>query len=291
MTMKFWQSLAFCELDQAVELAKFAEELGFYGVSFGDHLITTKTQVDEYFYTKSGQVMWHPETHWPDPWVISAALARETKRLRFLTTVYVLPLRDTFNAAKAVSTAAYLSDERLILGVGIGWQKTEFELTGKDFHTRGKRVDEQLEVMRRLMSGEMVEYHGRFHDFPPLQMSPGTRRQVPIFVGGTSDAALHRAARYDGWLGLRHTEEELPEMLAKLRQARDEAGTLDRPFDVWTGISNPKPGTFERAEDLGVTMTNGPHFLVDGKAQPSDIGFKKRRMEEFARRHFRAGSA
>lgn len=289
--MKFWQSLAFCELDQAVELAKFAEELGFYGVSFGDHLITTKTQVDEYFYTKSGQVLWHPETHWPDPWVICAALARETKKLRFLTTVYVLPLRDTFNAAKAVSTAAYLSGERIVLGVGIGWQKTEFELTGQDFHTRGKRVDEQLEVMRRLMSGEMVEYHGRFHDFPLLQMSPGTRRQVPIFVGGTSDAALRRAARYDGWLGLRHTEEELPEVLAKLRRAREEAGALDRPFGVWTAISNPKPGAFERAEALGVTMTNGPHFLVDGKAQPSDIGFKKRRMEEFARRHIHAGYA
>lgn len=287
--MKFWQSLTFCELDQAVELAKFAEDLGFYGVSFGDHLITMKTQVDEYFYTKSGQVMWHPQTHWPDPWVIAAALARETTKLHFLTTVYVLPLRDAFNAAKAVSTAAYLSDERIILGVGIGWQKTEFELTGQDFHTRGKRVDEQLEVMRKLMSGEMVEYHGRFHDFPPLQMSPGTRRQVPIFVGGASDAALHRAARYDGWLGLRYTEEELSAMLTKLRRAREQAGSTERPFDVWSGISNPGPGTFERLEALGVTMTNGAHFLVDGKIQPTDIDFKKRRMEQFARLHIHAG--
>ncbi len=289
--MKFWQSLAFCELDQAVELAKFAEELGFHGVSFGDHLITTKAQVDDYFFTKSGQVMWHPETHWPDPWVVCAALARETTQLRFLTTVYVLPLRDTFNAAKAVATAAYLSDDRIILGVGIGWQKTEFVLTGQDFHTRGKRADEQLEVMRGLMRGEMFEYHGRCHDFPPLQMSPGTRRQVPIFVGGASDAALRRAARYDGWLGLRHTEEELPGVLAKLGRAREQAGTHDHPFDVWTAISNPGPGAFERAETLGVTMTNGANFLVDGKAQPSEIGFKKRRMEEFARRHIHAGCA
>ena len=289
--MKFWQSLAFCELEQAVDLAKFAEELGFYGVSFGDHLVTTQSQVDEYFFTKSGQVMWHPETHWPDPWVISAALARETSRLRFLTTVYVLPMRDTFVAAKAVSTAAYLSDDRVILGVGIGWQKTEFELTGQDFHTRGKRVDEQLEVLRGLMSGEMVEYHGRFHDFPPLRMSPGTRRQVPVFVGGTSDAALCRAARHDGWLGLRHAEEELAGLMARLRRVRGEAGSLDRPFEVWTAISNPGPGAFERAEALGVTMTNGPHFLVDGKVQPSDIGFKKRRMEEFARRHIHASCA
>lgn len=289
--MKFWQSLAFCELDQAVELARFAEELGFYGVSFGDHLITTKTQVDEYFYTKSGQVMWHPETHWPDPWVLSAVLARETRRLRFLTTVYVLPMRETLNAAKAISTAAYLSDDRIVMGVGIGWQKAEFELTGQDFHTRGRRVDEQLVVIRKLMSGEMVEYHGQFHDFPPLRMSPGTRQPVPIFIGGTSDAALRRAACYEGWLGLRHTEEELPGILAKLRRARDEAGTLGRPFEVWATIDNLQPGAFERIEVMGVTMTNGTHFMIDGKVQPSDIGFKKRRMEEFARRHIHASLA
>lgn len=283
--MKFWQSLAFCELDQAVELALFAEELGFYGVSFGDHLVTTRTQVDQYFYTKSGQVLWHPETHWPDPWVISAALARETESLRFLTTVFVLPMRDSFNAAKAISTAAYLSDNRIVVGIGIGWQKAEFELTGHDFHTRGRRVDEQLEVVRRLMSGEMVEYHGRFHDFPPLQMSPGTTRPVPMLIGGDSDAALRRAARYDGWLGLRYSEDELQAVLARLRRVREEAGTLDRPFDIWAAIADLQSDTLERAEAMGVTMTNGTHFLIDGKAQPSDVSFKKRRMEEFARRH------
>ncbi len=78
----------------------------------------------------------------------------------------------------------------------------------------------------------------------------------------------------------------------RVEPARDETrAALGRPFDVWTAISNPQPGAFERAEALGVTMTNGPHFLVDGKVQPSDIGFKKRRMEEFARRHIHAGHA
>lgn len=287
--MKFWQSLAFCELEQAVELARFAEELGFHGVSFGDHLITTRTQTDQYFFTTSGQILWHPDTHWPDPWVISAALARETRRLQFLTTVYVLPMRETFSAAKAISTAACLSGNRIVLGVGVGWQKTEFELTGHDFHTRGRRVDEQLEVIRRLMSGEMVEFHGEFHDFPPVQMSPGTTRPVPILIGGDSDAALRRAARHDGWMGLRHAEEELPPLLAKVRAAREAAGTLDRPFDIWATLRDPQPGAFERIEAMGITMTNGAHFLVDGRVQPSSVAFKKRRMEEFARRHIQRG--
>lgn len=286
--MKFWQSLAFCEIDQTVELAKFAEELGFHGVSFGDHLVTTKTQVDEYSYTGSGRIFWQPETHWPDPWVICAALAHATRKLHFLTTIYVLPMRDSFSAAKAISTAARLSDDRIVLGVGVGWQKTEFELTGQDFHTRGKRLDEQLEVIRRLMSGEMVEFHGSFHDFAPLQMSPGTARPVPVLIGGDSDVALRRAARCDGWLGLRYTEEQLPGVLNRLRRAREEAGTLDRPFEVWSAVVDPQPRTFERIEAMGVTQTNGTNFLIDGRTQPSDLGFKKRRMEGFARRYIHA---
>ena len=73
--MKFWQSLAFVEMEQMPELARFCEELGFYGVSYGDHLITTKDQVDEYLYRDNGNVFWNPETHWPDPWVTVGALA------------------------------------------------------------------------------------------------------------------------------------------------------------------------------------------------------------------------
>lgn len=281
--MKFWQSLAFCELDQVVELAQFSETLGFYGVSFGDHLVTTKDQVDQYLYTQNGQVFWHPETHWPDPWVVATAIARETTRIKFLTTVYVLPMRDAFTAAKAISTAAVLSNNRMILGAGIGWQKTEFQLTGQDFHTRGKRADEQLDVMRRLMSGEMVDFHGTYHDFAPLQMSPGTPQPVPFFIGGDSDAAFQRAARHDGWLGIRYSEDQLPGVLARLRAARETAGTLNKPFDIWSAIINPTDGTFDRAEALGVTMTNGANFMVDGKITPSTVDFKKRRIEAFAK--------
>ena len=98
--MKFWQSLAFVEMDQMVELATFCEELGFYGVSYGDHLITTKDQIDEYLYQDSGNILWNPETHWPDPWVITAALAQATTRLHFLSTIYILPLREPLSAAK-----------------------------------------------------------------------------------------------------------------------------------------------------------------------------------------------
>lgn len=133
--------------------------------------------------------------------MIAAAIAQQTKNLQFLTTIYVLPMRDSFNAAKAISTAAYLSNNRIIMGVGIGWQKTEFELTGHDFHTRGKRTDEQLDVMRKLMSGEMVEHHGEFHDFAPLQMSPGVTQPVPVLLAAI--VMLHLSALHSttaGWV-------------------------------------------------------------------------------------------
>lgn len=282
--MKFWQSLAFVELDQIIECARFAEELGFYGVSFGDHLVTTQQQVDEYLYSKDGTVFWEPQTHWPDPWVISAAIARETRQLKFLTTVYVLPMRDPFSVAKALSTAAVISGDRMILGVGVGWQKTEFELTGQDYHTRGKRCDEQLAVIAKLTSGAMVEHHGEFYDFKPLMMSPGTNKPIPVFVGGDSPAAFARAARHDGWLGLRYTEEQIPPLLEKIHCARRESGTLQKPFDIWLAPLMPTADTYKRLEEQGVTMVNGANFFTDGKPLPSTLDFKKKRMEEFAAR-------
>jgi probable F420-dependent oxidoreductase len=280
--MKFWQSLAFVELDQMIDCATFAEDLGFYGVTFGDHLVTTGEQVDAYLYTKDGAVLWEPRTHWPDPWVIIAALARETKNTKFLTTVYVLPLHNPFSVAKALSTAAVISNDRVVLGIGVGWQKTEFALTGQDFHTRGRRCDEQIAVIKQLLTGEMVEFHGEFFDFNPLMMSPGTSRPIPILVGGESAAAFRRAAQNDGWLGMRYTEEQIPPMLKRLDAARREHGTLNKPFDVWLAPMMSGPDTYQRLEEMGVTMVSGAHFFVDGKVVPTTLDFKKRRMEAFA---------
>jgi probable F420-dependent oxidoreductase len=281
--MKFWQSLAFVEMDQMVELARFCEEVGFHGVSYGDHLVTTKDQVDEYLYRDSGNIFWNPDTHWPDPWVLTAALAQATTTLHFLSTIYILPLRDPLNAAKSLSTAAYLSGDRVTLGVGVGWQKAEFEMVGQDFHTRGKRADEMLEILPRLMAGEMTEYHGEHYDLPPVQMSPGTRKPVPIMVGGYAPAALRRACRFDGWMATSHEEEEIYPLLDNLNAIREEQGFSDRPFDIWTGVQNPGDGTHERLAKAGVTMVNGTNFLdSDGRTTLSSIDDKKRRIEAFA---------
>lgn len=283
--MKFWQSLAFVEMDQMVELAQFCEELGFHGVSYGDHLVTTRDQVDAYLYKDSGNIFWNPETHWPDVWVMTAALAQATTKLHFLSTIYILPLRDPLNAAKALSTAAFLSGNRVTLGVGVGWQKAEFEMVGQDFHTRGKRVDEMLQIIPQLLSGEMTEFHGECYDIAPVQMSPGTTEPLPIMVGGYAPAALRRACRFDGWMATSHPEQEIYPLIDNLHKVREATGTTDKPFDIWTGVQNPDDGTHERLAEAGVTMVNGTNFLAeDGRTALSSIDDKKRRLEQFAKR-------
>lgn len=285
--MKFWQSLAFVEMEQIFDVARLAEQLGFYGVSYGEHLVTTKDQVDRYLYADDGQVVWRPDTPWPDPLVLTAALAQVTTRLRFLTTVYLLPLRDPFSAAKAISTAAVLSGHRLALGVGTGWQKAEFDLVGREFRRRGRRLDEQLDVIAKLMTGAMVEHHGAHYEFPPLQMAPGTATPVPIYVAGESAAALERAARHDGWMGRLYEERAIPPLVEAVRRARREAGSDARPFEIWVAVRDPAPDTFARLAALGVTMVNGASFMVGGKAARSSLDDKRRILEEFAGRFLR----
>ncbi|MBT4519331.1 MAG: TIGR03619 family F420-dependent LLM class oxidoreductase [Halieaceae bacterium] len=283
--MKFWQSLAFVEMEQMPELAQFCEQLGFYGVSYGDHLVTTKEQVDEYLYRDSGNIFWNPDTHWPDTWVVTSALAQVTSTLKFIPTVYIVPLRDPFSTAKAISTAAYLSNNRVMLGVGVGWQKAEFDMVGMNFHTRGKRTDEQLEIITRLMSGEMIEYHGKYYDFPPVKMSPGLQQSVPVLIGGYSAAAMRRAAKHDGWMATIHEESAIYPLIDQLNEYRQEQGTENKPFDIWSGVINPQTDTYSRLAEAGITMVNGCNFLDDdGKTTLSSIDEKKRRLEDFARR-------
>ena len=284
--MKFWQSLAFVELDQMVELAQFCEEVGFYGVSYGDHLVTTQDQVDQYQYGEGGNIFWNPETHWPDTWVMAAALAQATTKLHFLSTIYILPMRDPISVAKALSTVAYLSNNRVTMGAGVGWQKAEFDMVDQTFTNRGKRVDEMLEVIPKLMSGEMTEFHGDYYDIPAVKMSPGTTKPVPIMIGGLSPAAMRRAARFNGWMATTHEEQDIYPMIDSLKSIRNELGLAGKPFDIWTGVQNPQPGSHQRLAEAGVTMVNGTNFLnTDGKTALSSIDDKKRRIEDFANRY------
>jgi len=286
--MKFYQMLTWMEPEQILDVARFAEELGFEGVMLGDHGVYPLEVKAPYPYSADGRPPMAPDSWYPDCWATIGAIAAVTRRIRFAVAVYVLPLRNVFEVARATGTLAILSGNRFILGAGIGWMKDEFDIYGVDFHTRGRRFDEQLDALRQLWGGGMVEYHGTLIDFPPLQISPAPERTVPIFTGGTSPVALKRAAeKADGWIGAGNKPEEVPAILDEFRRLRRAAGRDHLPFETVIGLSSPPDlGTFQRLGDAGMTSgVSYPFMYTVGKT--STLDQKKHAMEDFARRFIR----
>ncbi len=268
--MKFAQALIGSNPLDWPRIARAAEDAGFDSVAVSDHVVYPSYLSSKYPYTPDGTPLFSPDEDWPDPWVAVGAMSSVTTRLRFLTNVYVLPLRNPFVVAKAVGTAAYLSQGRVGLGIGAGWMAEEFELLEQPFARRGKRMDEMVEVVRALWRGGMVEHHGEFYDFDPVEMRPVPPAPVPIYVGGHSDIAFRRAASIgDGWLGVYYSIEELIEHCETLERAREDAGTADRPFEVIASpLAAPNSETCERLEAAGVTTILTSAWMAQGVAGP-----------------------
>lgn len=286
--MKFWQAVAFLETDQMLDVARAADGAGYHGITVSDHIAYPKELSSPYPYSEDGRPIWAPETPWPDPWCLISAMAGVTSSLSFTTNIYVAPARDVFTVAKAVSTASVISGGRVSMGLAAGWCREEFELTGQAFARRGARLDEMMEILRRLWSGEWVEHHGEFYDFDPLQISPVPEAPVPLYVGGVSEGAMRRAARLgDGWIGNAYTEEDAEAELGRLRGHLREAGRADDDsFEVMLAlIAPPSPDVYKRFEDLGVTgIVCAPWMMadVDDKRYGSDLDAKIAAIEGFS---------
>jgi probable F420-dependent oxidoreductase len=281
--VKFWQSVSFTEPEQLVAIARLCEEAGFEGILVSDHLFYPEKLVSKYPYSPDGRPGFAPDTPWPEPWSAVAAMAAVTARLRFATMVYILPLRHPLEVAKATSTLGVLSGARFALGVGAGWMREEFDALGVDWKTRGARMDESIDVLRKLWRGGMVEHHGRFFDFARLQISPPPPAPPPIWVGGASDAALRRAARLgDGWMGSGDDPAQVPAILGRLRALRREAGREREPFELLVPLSAPADAdTLRRLEEQGMTSTvSYPFFYTLGPT--SSLDAKRRYLETYA---------
>jgi probable F420-dependent oxidoreductase len=286
--MKFWQMLTWMEPEQILDVARFAEDVGFEGVMLGDHGVFPRDVKASYPYAGDGKPPMAPDSWYPDCWATIGAISAVTKRIRFSVAVYVLPLRNVFEVARATGTLAILSNNRFILGAGIGWMKDEFDIYGVDFHTRGKRFDDMLDVLHKLWAGGMVEHHGPLIGFPPLQISPAPDRAVPIFTGGATPIALRRAAyKADGWIGAGNTPDEVPLILGELKRLRHEAGHEHRSFETVIGLSTPPDlATFQRLHEQG--MTSGVSYpFAYTVGQRSSVEQKQRAMEDFANRFIR----
>jgi probable F420-dependent oxidoreductase len=186
------------------------------------------------------------------------ALGAVTSLLHFLTTVYILPLRNPLIVARALGTAAVLAGGRITLGVGVGHLRDEFEALGVDFATRGRRTDEAILALRSLLHSGPVSHQGEFWKFDSIYLHPAPREQVPIYVGGESKAALERAARLgDGYISLPHTLDDLESLMNELRRLRVSLASDKPPLRLHVhGSDLSTLGDYRRLADSGADAVN-----------------------------------
>ncbi|HEY5024635.1 MAG TPA: TIGR03619 family F420-dependent LLM class oxidoreductase [Acidimicrobiales bacterium] len=250
--MRFGIALGRMHPSMFLEAVTAADELGFESVWFPEHLVLPVEMAGSPFAGAEHPPV-PPSTPVFDVFAYLSFLAGRTQRVRLGTHVYNLGLRHPFTSARAVQTADVVSEGRLELGIGAGWLRGEWDVAGLDFDRRGARLDEALEVCRRLWTEEQVAHHGRFFDFDAVMFEPKPvqRPHPPVLIGGESPAALRRAARHDGWIGLNHSAESARAHVATLHDLRAASGASGR-FSVTVGATVTDDADVEGLSSAGV---------------------------------------
>lgn len=287
--MRFTLALPMLPPERLIPLARRAESAGWDAVSVPDSVFFPEEVSAPYPYTSDGERFWAPDTPFVDPWVAIPALAAATERISFGTNVTKVALRHPLLVAKTVGSTAAMFPGRIELGVGLSWIPEEFAWLGQDMSTRGKRLDEQIEVIRKVVAGGWAEHHGRFYDFDRLRCDPAPKGAVPIVVGGHSDAGLRRAARLgDGWVGAQCDLDATREVCARLRRTREDVGDDarlapdDPSFSVAvTPIVAPTAEAMSEIGECGVTeVITVPWYFFGG--DPTDPVVQDESVDRFA---------
>jgi len=266
--------------DNSMDLCRRAEAAGFESLWGGEHVIMPDAIASKYPYTPDGKIPAAPETPIPDPliWLAFAAAAAPTLRLG--TCILIVPQRNPLILAKELATLDQLSGGRVELGLGVGWMQEEFDALGIPWERRGARNDEYIEAMRALWAGPHAEYHGEFVYFEPATCSPRpVNGDIPVIVGGDSEAAVRRAARIaDGYFPGEGDADRLAGLIARVKQATEDAGRDPAELEInamfGAQFADPAAGVAQMAS-LGVDRIMVPAFFFAG-----DGGLD--RMEAFA---------
>jgi len=166
-----------------------------------------------------------------DPFVVIPAMAAVTQRIHFHTNVFKLPARSPVHTASAVASIWALAPGRLALGIGLGWNRDEFDALGIDFDTRGGRADEAIGILRRLLAGEWVEFAGKHYNLPRLKQSPSISAPLPIYAGGDSPVAMRRAARFcDGWIARAPEVDDVAAAILRMQAVLEREGRSMKDF-------------------------------------------------------------
>jgi probable F420-dependent oxidoreductase len=268
-------------------LARAAEEAGYDSMVIPDSICYPQHSVSVYPFNPDGTREFLEDKPFLEPFSLIPALGAVTERLRFITFVLKLPVRNPVLVAKQVTSTAVLTGNRLVLGVGTSPWREDYEVMGVPWARRGRRMDEALAIVRGLSGGGFFEFHGEAYDVPAIKMAPVPTRPVPILIGGHGEAALRRAARDgDGWLHGGGQPEDLPGLLARLAELRRDAGTADRPFEVLViSMDAYTPDGVRRLADQGVTEVivgfRWPyHVGADTEPLPSKLDKLRRYADE-----------
>jgi len=253
------------------DFAQAAEELGYHHLLAYDHVVGANP---------ASRPGWRPPYTYKDmfhePFVLFGYLAGLTKRIELVTGVIILPQRQTVLVAKQAAALDVLSGGRLRLGIGIGWNPVEYEALGENFKNRGRRSEEQVEVMRKLWTQELVTFEGEWHKITDAGLNPlPIQRPIPIWFGGGHDQTLRRVARLgDGWFPLLGPDDKCRAMIEKIRAYTREAGRDPRSIGIedriMIGQGSPEQWTKEIQawKELGATHVTA-NTMKAGFSSPS----------------------
>jgi probable F420-dependent oxidoreductase len=285
--MRFTYAEAMTDPSFYLPLAQAAEAAGYSSITVADSLAYPKESDSTYPYTADGSREFLADKAFIETFILIAAMGAVTTTLRFTPFVLKLPVRPPALVAKQAGSLAYLTNNRLALGVGISPWPEDFAIMGVPFAKRGKRMDECMDIVRGLTSGEYFEFHGEFYDIPAIKMTPAPTEPIPLLVGGHSDAALRRAVvRGDGWMHGGGPNEDLDELLDKLTAIRRAEGKENEKFEIHViSLDAYTPDGVKRLEDKGVTdviVGFRIPYMVGPDTQP--LAEKIEHLEKFAER-------
>jgi probable F420-dependent oxidoreductase len=253
--MRFTYAESMCDPAQYLPLAIACEQAGWNSFTVPDSICYPENSDSKYPYTPDGNREFLEGRPFIEPFSLIPAMAAVTERLRFTTFVVKLPIRLPVIVAKSATSVAVLTGNRFAFGVGLSPWPEDFQVTGQDWKSRGKRMDEMIEIIRGLATGEFFEYHGDHYDIDSIKICPVPTEPLPILIGGHAEPALRRAARLgDGWMHAGGDQGVLERLLARLSELRKQYGRDREPFEIHViSMDAYTVDGVRRLEDLGVT--------------------------------------
>ena len=284
--MRFTYAEAMTDSRFLLPLAQAAEAAGYASITVPDSIGYPEVSDSTYPYTPDGDRGFLEDKEFIETFILAAAMGAVTTTLRFTPFVLKLPIRPPVLVAKQAASVAYLTNNRLALGVGTSPWPEDYAMMGVPFARRGKRMDECMDIIRGLTAGGYFEFHGEFYDVASMKICPVPTESLPLLVGGHAEAAMRRAVqRGDGWMHGGGTD-DLDELLDRLAAVRRSEGKETGPFEIHViSVDGFTVDGCRRLEDKGVTdviVGFRLPYQVGPDSEPLDD--KIRNLESFAER-------